>query len=207
MSCRTVHEILEQARDERLPALVQSALDSHLAACPDCARLAVLEDQLAQGLATLRESDERLELPAGFRREVKERLLASDRRTGPASSGWARGLTGVLAAAACLALAVIATTALREPGPEALTSVKPAASGAEPTQQAVSAPANARRPVEEGRGSFDPALAPLLYATPEVEVLYGGPRDSGLQPAAAHPRDPVEAEEQEGAHQRREYHF
>ena len=63
----------------------------------------------------------------------------------------------------------------------------------------VSAPAN---------GTFDPTLAPLLYATPEVEVLYGGPHGAGeLRPAASTVRPEALAEDEPGTPRRREYHF
>ena len=203
-SCSTVHEILESARDERPAPLVRSALEAHLASCPECAQLAVLEEQLAEGLSALREAEAELELPASFRREVKERLLAFDRRRAPRSFTWAWGVTGGLAAAACLALAIVSTLALREPapldtvagGPAALASTPPESAGH--ALQPVSAPGSERE-------SLDLSTAPLLYATPEVEVFYGGPRPAGLQPVGS-PAESAQPAEDEPP-QRREYHF
>jgi anti-sigma factor RsiW len=200
-SCRTVHELLEQARDERLPALVQSALDSHLGSCPDCARLAVLEAELNEGLAALRADADELELPADFRRQVKERILASDRGKLPRRTHWAGGFTAGLAAAACLVLAVVAVFALRG-GVSPQSPIVVQATG-----PAAALPGDVASSFGEP-GLLHSKTAPLLYATPEVEVIFDGSQhdrfgSQGMQPASATATD----EEPEPGSGRREYHF
>jgi len=200
-SCRTVRELMEQARDERLPALVQAALDSHLGSCPDCARLAVLESQLSEGFAALRVDADDIEVPLDFRRQVKERLLAAGRSQRSAPSRWANGFTAGLAAAACLVLAVVAVFALRGGGGE-MSPARIAGTG--PSTGLQGGPA---------ASLGDPALlnsrtAPLLYASPDVEVVYDGAQrrhsdSQAMQPAAAVP----EEEEPQSGSGRREYHF
>jgi anti-sigma factor RsiW len=205
MSCRTIHELLEQARDESLPPLVRTAVDAHLAACADCARLAVLEREMAGGLASVRDADAELEIPADFRRRVKERLLASNRAVELRPSRLAWQLPAGLAAAACLCLAVVAGIALRGAAPpegEAVAVVAPA-----PILDASSA-MPVRADLQTPRSTLDLRTAPLLYATPEVEVFYGGPaeHDSDEEPRVV--SSPVGSpDDEERPKQRREYHF
>ncbi len=193
-SCRTVHELMEQARDERLPTLVQAAFDSHLGSCPDCARLAVLESGMNEGFAALRADDLETEVPSDFRRQVKERLLASDRSSLPAPAHWASGFTAGLAAAACMVLVAVAVFAMR--------------GGLETESPAVIQASRASNSLPIEPMLLDSRTAPLLYSTPEVEVIYDGSRRYGassqaMRPAAAS----ADAEETERPKVRREYHF
>ncbi len=129
-----------------------------------------------------------------IRRQVKERLLASGRSNLPAPAPWAGGFTAGLAAAACMALVAVAVFASR--------------GGFDTESPAVIQAARASNPLQVEAARLDSRTAPLLYSTPEVEVIYGGAQRYDSSSRDMRPASAV-AEEEEPEHPavRREYHF